>query len=127
MTTGAGNDIEKATELARKMVCEWGMSEKLGPDDLRQEGGADLPRPRLHAGARTTPRAPRIEIDDEVRRIVSEGYQRAKRLLTQNLEILHADGRGAARARDASTAPTSTRSSRAAAGGNGLNIGAASA
>ena len=45
ITTGAGNDIERATELARKMVCEWGMSEP-GPADLRQEGRADLPRPR---------------------------------------------------------------------------------
>ena len=44
ITTGAGNDIERATDLARKMVCEWGMSE-LGPDELRQEGRADLPRP----------------------------------------------------------------------------------
>ena len=53
MTTGAGNDIERATEIARKMVCEWGMSEKLGPLVVRQEGGVDLPRPRLrpaHAG-----------------------------------------------------------------------------
>ena len=49
MTTGAGNDIEKATEIAHKMVCEWGMSEKLGPAGLRQEGRVDLPRPRLRA------------------------------------------------------------------------------
>ena len=51
MTTGAGNDIERATDLARKMVCEWGMSE-LGPAELRQEGRADLPRPRNRAASR---------------------------------------------------------------------------
>ena len=51
MTTGAGNDIEQATELARKMVCEFGMS-ALGPDHLRQEGRADLPGPRDRAASR---------------------------------------------------------------------------
>ena len=45
MSTGAGNDIERATEMARKMVCEWGMSD-LGPMTLRQEGRADFPGPR---------------------------------------------------------------------------------
>ena len=49
MTTGAGNDLERSTELARKMVCEWGMSDAHGPADLRQEGRADLPRPRDRA------------------------------------------------------------------------------
>jgi cell division protease FtsH len=43
ISTGAQNDIEQATEMARKMVCEWGMSETLGPPHLRQEGRADLP------------------------------------------------------------------------------------
>ena len=43
-TTGAGNDIEKATEVARKMVCEWGMSEIVGPPCLRAEGRRDLSR-----------------------------------------------------------------------------------
>ena len=55
MSTGAGNDIERATEMARKMVCEFGMSE-LGPADLRQERRADLPRPRN----RPAPRLQRI-------------------------------------------------------------------
>ena len=45
ITTGAGNDLERATELARKMVCEWGMSDELGPLTYRQEGGADFSRP----------------------------------------------------------------------------------
>ena len=46
-TTGAGNDIEQATDLARTMVSEWGMSEKLGPAALRQGRRRGLPRPRL--------------------------------------------------------------------------------
>ena len=50
-TTGAGDDLEKATEMARKMVCEWGMSEKLGPADLRQAGGAHLPGPGVRPPA----------------------------------------------------------------------------
>ena len=58
-TTGAGDDLEKATEMARKMVCEWGMSDKLGPLDLRQERGAHLPRPRGRPRRRTTARRPR--------------------------------------------------------------------
>ena len=52
ITTGAGNDLERATDLARRMVCEWGMSETHGPADLRQEGRADLPRPRDRAAHR---------------------------------------------------------------------------
>ena len=51
MSTGAGNDIERATELARKMVCEWGMSD-LGPLTFRQEGRANLPGPRNRAAPR---------------------------------------------------------------------------
>ena len=52
ITTGAGNDLERATDLARRMVCEWGMSESDGPADLRQEGRADLPWPRDRAAHR---------------------------------------------------------------------------
>ena len=46
ITTGAGNDLERATDMARRMVCEWGMSGLDGAAHLRQEGRADLPRPR---------------------------------------------------------------------------------
>ncbi len=59
ITTGAGNDLERATDLARRMVCEWGMSETHGPADLRQEGRADLPRPRDRAAHATTAKTPR--------------------------------------------------------------------
>ncbi len=88
MTTGAGNDFERATEIAHKMVCEWGMSEKLGPMTFgKKEGliflGRDFTQQQDYsehtAGA----------IDDEVRRIIKENYVRAKGILTDNLELLH--------------------------------------
>ena len=80
MTTGAGNDIERATEIARKMVCEWGMSEH-GTADLRPAGGGDLPRPRLRPPRRTTPRTRPNQIDAEVKRIVTTAYDRGKKLI----------------------------------------------
>jgi cell division protease FtsH len=87
-TTGAGNDIEKATELARRMVCEWGMSEKLGPMTFGKK------EEEIFLGRDFTQRADYsqstgIEIDAEVRRIIQESYHRAKDLLTTNLGLLH--------------------------------------
>jgi cell division protease FtsH len=89
MTTGAGDDIEKASELARKMVCEWGMSENLGPIAFGRKDeqiflGRDI---ALH---KDYSEQTAIEIDREVRRIVSEAYQRARALLADNLDVLHA-------------------------------------
>ncbi|MET0501458.1 MAG: ATP-dependent zinc metalloprotease FtsH [Candidatus Binatia bacterium] len=87
-TTGAGNDIEKATDLARRMVCEWGMSEKLGPMTFGKK------EEEIFLGRDFTQRADYsqstgIEIDAEVRRIIQESYHRAKELLTTNLALLH--------------------------------------
>ena len=59
MTTGAGNDIEVATDLARKMVCEWGMCDKLGPLHLRQARGEVFLGRDFGDAARTTPSRPR--------------------------------------------------------------------
>ncbi len=88
MTTGAGHDIETATDLARKMVCEWGMSEKLGPLSFGQKDeqiflGREIAQHRDYSEetART--------IDREVMRIVQENYGRATKILGENLEILH--------------------------------------
>ena len=68
MTTGAATTSSMATDLARKMVCEWGMSEKLGPLHLRQARGARSSSGRdFGDAARTTRRRPRVEIDAEVR------------------------------------------------------------
>jgi cell division protease FtsH len=88
VTTGASNDIEKATELARKMVCEWGMSDDLGPIMLGKPN--DEPFLGMDIAQRTeyseeTARS----IDQEVRRILAESYTRAKDLLKSNLHVLH--------------------------------------
>ena len=89
LTTGAGNDIERATDIARKMVCEWGMSRKLGPLAFgkREEQiflGREINRTRDYS-ERTAE-----EIDVEVRRIVDDGYQKAKQILEERGEILGA-------------------------------------
>lgn len=88
MTTGAGNDIEKATDLARRMVCEWGMSEKLGPMTFgKKEEEIFLGRDFTQKVDYSESTA--IEIDGEVRRIIQESYHKAKDLLKSNLRLLH--------------------------------------
>jgi cell division protease FtsH len=88
MTTGAGNDIEKATDLARRMVCEWGMSEKLGPMTFgKKEEEIFLGRDFTQKVDYSESTA--IEIDAEVRRIIQESYHRAKALLKTNVRLLH--------------------------------------
>jgi cell division protease FtsH len=86
-TTGAGNDIERSTEIARKMVCEWGMSEKLGPLTFGKKEeeiflGREFARHRDYS--EETARL----IDDEVRIIVSQGYNKAKEIIQTNMAIL---------------------------------------
>src|SRR4029450_9982675 len=88
MTTGAGNDIEKATELARRMVCEWGMSEKLGPMTFGKKDeeiflGRDFTQ-RVDYSETTA-----VQIDAEVRRYLMDAYERAKLLLRRNVAALH--------------------------------------
>ena len=87
-TTGAGNDIEKATDLARRMVCEWGMSEKLGPMTFGKKEeeiflGRDFTQKVDYS------KSTAVEIDAEIRRIIQESYHRAKELLKTNLGLLH--------------------------------------
>jgi cell division protease FtsH len=86
ITTGAGNDIERATEMARRMVCEWGMS-KLGPLSF---GGKDEPvflgRDFAQRAAYSEDTA--IRIDREVERIVQSAYQRARTILTDHRDVL---------------------------------------
>ena len=88
MTTGAGNDIERATEMARKMVCEWGMSEKLGPVSFGKKD-EQIFLGREMAMHKNFSEATAIEIDTEIRRIVDENYARVKHLLTENVGLLH--------------------------------------
>jgi cell division protease FtsH len=87
MTTGAGNDIERATDLARKMVCEWGMSEKMGPLTFGKQN-EQVFLGREMGSQRDFSDQIAMEIDQEVRRLVTENYERAKRLLTENMASL---------------------------------------
>ncbi len=87
MTTGAGNDIERATDLARKMVCEWGMSEKMGPLTFGKQN-EQVFLGREMGSQRDFSDQIAMEIDQEVRRLVTENYDRAKRLLTENMSSL---------------------------------------
>ena len=88
MTTGAGNDIERATEIAHRMVCEWGMSEKLGPMTFgKKEEQIFLGRDFTQQQDYSEDTA--IEIDREVRRIIRDCYNQAKEILTANLGLLH--------------------------------------
>ncbi|NWF52309.1 MAG: ATP-dependent metallopeptidase FtsH/Yme1/Tma family protein [Nitrospirae bacterium] len=87
MTTGAGNDLERATELARKMVTEWGMSERLGPLTFGKKDehiflGKEIARHKDYSEKTA------IEIDEEVKRIVIEAYNTSKKLITENLDLL---------------------------------------
>jgi len=89
MTTGAGNDIERATDLARKMVTEWGMSERLGPLTFGKKDeqiflGREIARHKDYSEKTAE------EIDDEVKHIVINAYERAKKLLSDNLDLLDA-------------------------------------
>jgi len=86
MSTGAGNDIERATELARKMVCEFGMSD-LGPLTFGKKEeqiflGREIAQHRDYSEATA------IKIDDEVRRLVGQGYNTAKNILGENRDTL---------------------------------------
>ncbi len=87
MTTGAGNDIERATELARKMVCEWGMSDKLGPlvygkKDEEIFLGKEIVRHRDYSESTA------VDIDNEIKETVIKNYERAKSLLKKNMKVL---------------------------------------
>jgi len=88
ITTGASDDIEKATDWARKMVCEWGMSDKLGPMTFgKKEEQIFLGRDFTQLQDYSEHTA--VEIDTEVRRIIQESYQQAKDLLASNVGVLH--------------------------------------
>ncbi len=88
LTTGAGNDIERATEIARKMVCEWGMSEKMGPLAYGQRDeeiflGRQITRHKNYSEETA------VTIDEEIKKIVSTSMKRSEKILNDNLETLH--------------------------------------
>jgi cell division protease FtsH len=87
-TTGAGNDIERSTNLAHKMVCEWGMSERMGPlaYGTKEEEiflGREITRSKNYS--ETTA----IVIDEEVKKIVTSGMDRAEKILIEKIDTLH--------------------------------------
>jgi cell division protease FtsH len=88
ITTGASNDIQVATDLARKMVCDWGMSEKLGPLHFgKREGEVFLGRD-FGDGGKDYSEQTAIEIDDEVRKIITANYDRARKAVSENMDKL---------------------------------------
>ena len=88
-TTGAYNDIERATEISRKMVCEWGMSEKLGPLAYEKNEGPVFLGMQYGHKNREYSEAKAEEIDREVYLLVSNGYERAKTIIIENTAKLH--------------------------------------
>jgi cell division protease FtsH len=88
-TTGAGNDIERATEIARKMVCEWGMSEEMGPLNYGRKEEPVFLGKEMHR-QRDFSESTAKNIDAELKAIVSGCFERAKGLLLGNIDALHA-------------------------------------
>jgi cell division protease FtsH len=89
VTTGAGNDIERATELARKMVCEWGMSDKLGPVTFGKKDEEVFLGRELSQRHEISDQVA-LEIDSEIKRLIVESYERTKRILRENIHTLRA-------------------------------------
>ena len=89
VSTGASNDIERATELARNMVTKWGLSQRLGPLAYSEEEG------EIFLGRSVTQHKSVAEetshtIDEEIRSIIDRNYERAETILKENMDILHA-------------------------------------
>jgi len=84
VTTGASNDIQRATQLARNMVTKWGLSDRLGPLDYGDSEGG-------YFGAQSKPMSEQMAqiIDEEIRHVVDANYQRAKDILVEHMDILH--------------------------------------
>ena len=89
-STGAENDIEQATGIARGMVTRWGMSERLGPVQLASRENSFLSRSTGFAGPRPFSEQTAEAIDAEVRRIIGESHDEARRLLIAHREQLDA-------------------------------------
>lgn len=87
-TTGASDDINKATEIARKMVCQWGMSEQIGPISLNDRHGQDVFLGRDFSQSSHISQKMHAVIDEEVRRFITAGYDKALNILKDNLNTL---------------------------------------
>ncbi|MFV1982109.1 MAG: ATP-dependent zinc metalloprotease FtsH [Thiohalomonadales bacterium] len=88
VTTGASNDIQRTTEIARNMVTKWGLSERLGPMTYSEEEGEVFLGHSVAQHKNVSDETTRI-IDVEIRAIVDKNYNRAKEILTENLDKLH--------------------------------------
>ncbi len=88
VTTGASNDIERATELARNMVTKWGLSERLGPLAYSEDEGEVFLGRSVTQHKNMGDNTARI-IDEEIRLFIDRNYERAEKILTENIDILH--------------------------------------
>lgn len=88
VTTGASNDIERATELARNMVTRWGFSDKLGPLVYGEESGQPFMGYPGSQGSKVSDTVAH-HIDEEIRAVIDRNYQRAETILQENISILH--------------------------------------
>jgi cell division protease FtsH len=89
VTTGATNDIERATDLARSMVTKWGLSDRLGPLSYAEEEGEVFLGRSITQHKSVSEKTADI-IDDEIRRVIDENYANAKQILVTNMDKLHA-------------------------------------
>ncbi|WP_245796801.1 ATP-dependent zinc metalloprotease FtsH [Vibrio aerogenes] len=88
VSTGASNDIERATDIARKMVTQWGFSEKLGPLLYTEEEGEVFLGRSVTKTKHMSDDTAKL-IDDEIRKIIDRNYERAKAILVENMDIMH--------------------------------------
>jgi len=88
VTTGASNDIERATELARNMVTRWGFSDRLGPLVYSEDNGSPFMGYPGYQGSKVSANVAH-QIDEEIRAVIDRNYQRAETLLSENISILH--------------------------------------
>jgi cell division protease FtsH len=89
VTTGASNDIERATEIARNMVTKWGLSDRLGPLTYSEDEGEVFLGRSVTQHKQVSDETAHI-IDEEVRKIIDSNYQRAERILKEKIDQLHA-------------------------------------
>ena len=89
VTTGASSDIERATDLARKMVTQWGLSEKMGPMLYAEEEGEVFLGRSVSKTKHMSDETART-IDEEIKIIIDRNYKRAEKILNENMDILEA-------------------------------------
>jgi cell division protease FtsH len=89
VTTGASNDIERATDIARNMVTKWGLSEKLGPLAYSEDEGEVFLGRSVTQHKNMADDTARV-IDEEIRDFIDRNYERAQTILQENMDILHA-------------------------------------